>query len=152
MRNSNLDHYLKLNLLIFPLRSYSGIVISIVFYAQSIYIYSGFVTNILKECYDDSLSNNSCFTKPVSHINIIHWWYIKGQLIGMMSIDQRNWTWDRTKRASFDDQQRDKKKFWHYCTYYFSQHPCPSEHKSSFWLTGHTPPIHCPIGLYTKRA
>ncbi len=51
---------------------------SIVFYAQS--IRSGFDTwdpIFLEEYYDDSLSNNSCFTKPASHINIIHWWYIK---------------------------------------------------------------------------
>ncbi len=88
------------------------------------------------EYYDNSLSNNSCFTKPASHINIIHWWYIKGQLIDMMSIDRRNWTRDRKKSASYDYKQRDKKKVWHLTVhYYFSQHPCPSEHKSLVWLT-----------------
>ncbi len=91
---------------------------------------------LLEDYYDDSLSNNSCFTKPASHIDTIHCWYIKGQFNDTMSVDQRNWTGDRTKSASFDYQQRDKKKVWHITVhYYFSQHPCPSEHKSSVWLT-----------------
>ncbi len=87
-----------------------------------------------EEYYDDSLSN-SCFTKPAFHINLIHWWHIKGQLIDMMPVDQRNWTGDQTKSASFDYKQQDKKKVWHITVhYYFSQHPCLSSTKLKFGL------------------
>ncbi len=89
----------------------------------------------LEEYYDDSLSNNSCFTKAASHINTIHWWYIKGQLIDMMSIDQRNWTGDWTKSASFDYQHCDKIKVSRITVQcYFSHHPCPFEHKLKFGM------------------
>ena len=104
----------------------------------------------LEEYYGDSLSNNSCFTKAASNININHWWYIKGQLIDMVSIGLRNWTGDRTKSASFDYQLRDKKRIWHYCISLFFATPLPIRAQKfglayMYYNTNRNNVYHCPI-------
>ena len=106
----------------------------------------------LEQYYDDSLSNNSCFTKQPLTSNIIHWWYIKGQLIDMMSIVlayQKNWTGDRTKVYLSTTNNMTRSVTLLYITI-FSQHPCPSKHKSSVWLTRTIEPTPLSFNRYSS--